>query len=275
MRTAARYFGLAGALVLPLVGGACMNGEAEKQVQRELQALRQELRAVNVTLETNKTRTDQQLEELGRRGAAEGRDRAAVATQLQELATELRLAQGRLEESVRAMAEANRRSEEAMTRAASVSTEVVSLEGQIQAQQERVEELARQGAPAGGGPAADAVYRTALMDFTKQSYEQAARGFLTFAQSYPQDGRAPDAQYWLAEAYRAQGQYAQAAQAFESFVQKYPDSPRVAGAQVRRGESLLLSGDKSGCAVLQEVRTRYARARAGVQAKDLLAQHCP
>ncbi|HYB72860.1 MAG TPA: tol-pal system protein YbgF, partial [Candidatus Sulfotelmatobacter sp.] len=125
------------------------------------------------------------------------------------------------------------------------------------------------------GPAADALYRTALTDFTKQSYDQAARGFLAFAQNYPQDGRAPDAQFWLAEAYRAQGQYAQAAQAFASFAQKYPDSPRAATAQVRRGESLLLSGDKGGCAVLQEVRARYARARAGVQAKDLLAQHCP
>ena len=277
MPTAARAFILAGAVALPQAGGACMNGEAEKQVQRDLQALRQDVRAVNQALEANKARTDQQFEEMARRAAAEGRGGAALATRVQELATELRLAQGKLEESVRAMAEATRRSEEAMNRAAGLSTEVVSLEGQIQAQQERLEELARQGAPAAAaaGPAADALYRTALTDYTKQRYDQAARGFLAFAQSYPQDGRAPDAQYWLAEAYRAQGQYAQAAQAFESFAQKYPDSPRAAAAQVRRGESLLLNGDKGGCAVLQDGRARYARARPGVQAKDLLAQHCP
>ncbi|HEY7677508.1 MAG TPA: hypothetical protein VIG69_10570, partial [Candidatus Methylomirabilis sp.] len=186
MRTAARSLVLAGALALPLMGGACMNGEAEKQVQRDLQALRQDLRAVNLALDANKSRTDQQLEEIGRRAGAEGRDRAGLATRLQELATELRLAQGRLEESVRAMAEANRRSEEAMNRVASLSTEVVSLEGQIQAQQERVDQFARQGAPSGGpaaapgrgeagrqaSEAADQLYRAALTDFTKRSYEQ-------------------------------------------------------------------------------------------------------
>ena len=103
MRTAARPLVLAGALALPLVGGACVNGEAEKQVQRELQALRQDLLALNLALDANKARTDQQLGEIGRRAAAEGRDRAAVATQLQELATELRLAQGRLEENARVL----------------------------------------------------------------------------------------------------------------------------------------------------------------------------
>ena len=272
---------LAGALVLPMLAAACMNGEAEKQMQRDLAALREDLRAVNLTLDANRARAEQQIREIGSRAEEEGRGRAALMAQLQELVTEVRLAQGKLEENARTREETNRRLEETMNRVASLSTEVVSLEGQIQAQQERMDQLTRLGTP---GPrpeearpasgSADQLYRAALTDFTKQSYDQAARGFQTFAQTFPQDGRAPDAQYWLAESYRAQRNYAQAAREFEAFVRKYPESPRLATAQVRRGESLLLSGDKGGCAVLQEVRSRYARARPGILARDLMAQHC-
>ncbi len=285
---AARSLALAGALALLALGGACANGEAEKQVQRDLAALRQDLRAVNLTLDANRAQAEQQIQEIGKRAEEEGRGRAAFTARLQELVTEVRLAQGKLEENARAMEEATRRVdrlgerlEEAMGRVASLGTQVVSLEGQIQAQQERMEQLARPGAPAArpedtrpASESADQIYRTALTDFTKQSYEAALRGFQAFAQNFPQDSRAPDAQYWLAEAYRAQGNYTQAAREFEAFVRKYPESPRVATGQVRRGEALLLSGDKGGCAILQEVRARYAKARAGVLAKDLMAQHC-
>lgn len=271
------------ALALPLLGGACATtSEAEKQVQRDLQALREDLRAVNLTVDANRARADQQMQGIGRRAEEEGRGRAAFLAQLQELVTEVRLAQGKLEENAGAVREANRRLDEAMNRVASLGTQVVSLEGQLQAQQERMEQLVRagqqpigQGGPPPGSESADQIYRTALMDFTKQNYEPAAQGFQAFARNFSQDSRAPDAQYWLAESYRAQGNYAQAAREFEGFVRKYPESPRIATAQVRYGESLLLSGDKGGCAVLQEVRARYARARAGVLARDLTAQHCP
>ena len=53
------------------------------------------------------------------------------------------------------------------------------------------------------------------------------------------------------------------------------DYRRAAGLDFRYGESLLLGGDKAGCATLQDVRTRYARGRAGSLARDLMAQHCP
>ncbi len=285
-QAAARSVIQAGALVLLVAGGACVNGEAEKQVQRDLAALRQDLTALNLALEGNRGRAEQRVQQIGRRAEEEGRGQVALAAQLQELTTEVRLAQGRLEENARAMTEAVRRLDEALGRVGSLSTQVVSLEGQVQAQQERLDQVARQGTPPGGpaarpdaargaSEAADQLYRTALTDFTRQSYEPAVRGFQAFTQNFPQDGRAPDAQYWLAESYRAQGNYAQAAREFEAFVRKYPESPRIASAQVRYGESLLLGGDKAGCAVLQDVRTRYARARAGTLARDLMAQHCP
>jgi tol-pal system protein YbgF len=307
-------------LGLSALAAACFHTDpaAETPVQRELAALRQDIVAVNLTLDSVKARTERQIQEVGReigkRSQEEGRGRAALLAQLQELMTEVRLAQGRLEESARSMIETSRRVdrlgervEEAMSRVASLGTQMVSLEGQIQAQQERVDQLARApagppaapGTPAPGGAAeapavrprpgvpgdrtedvrlapesADQVYRAALTDFTRQNFDQAVRGFQVFVHTFPQDGRVPDAQYWLAESYRGQGSYAQAAKEFEAFVRKYPDSPKIATAHVRHGESLILSGDKHGCAVLQGARTQFPRARAGALAKDLLAQHC-
>ena len=314
----------AGLLGLSALAAACIHTgpAAETPVQRELAALRQDIVAINLTLDSAKARTERQVQEMGReigrRSEEEGRGRAALLAQLQELLTEVRLAQGRLEENARSMTETGRRVdrlgervEEAMNRAASLGTQMVSLEGQVLAQQERVDQMARPAPPPApaappppaapaavpapdpaapkSGPAApveraeeprlapesaDQVYRAALTDFTRQSFDQAVRGFQGFVQAFPQDGRVPDAQYWLAESYRGQGNYAQAAREFEAFVRKYPDSPKIATAHVRHGETLILSGDRGGCAVLQGARAQFPRARAGALAKDLMAQHC-
>ena len=299
----------AGVLGLSVLAGACAGDqEAQKQVQRDLASLRQDIVAINLTLDSQRAQTDRRMQEIGRRSAEgsaeEGRGRAALAAQLQELHTEVRLVQGRLEENARTMGETNRRVdrlserlEEGMNRVAGLGTQMVSLEGQIQAQQEREDQLARPAPPAaapavqpsagagatpGGRPdesrltpaSADQVYRTALTDFTRQNFEQSLRGFQTFVLTFPQDSRVSDAQYWLAESYRGQGNYPQAAKEFEAFVRKYPESTKIATAQVRHGESLVLSGDKSGCAILQAARTQFPRARAGALAKDLMAQHC-
>lgn len=301
---------LAAAAGLPLLVAACTNSKAEMQLQRDLAALRQDIHATNLTVNAQKAQTDRQIQEaMSRRLEEDGRGRTALAAQLQELLTEVRLMQGRLEEGARAMGETNRRVDllaervdETSNRVAGLGTHLVSLEGLLQAQQERVEQLGRPAAgstPPGAAAAetpparsmslapaerqiegrppaesADQVYRTALTDFTRQHFDQALRGFQVFLQTFPQDSRVPDAQYWLGESYRGQGNYGQAAMEFEAFVKKYPDSPKLATAKVRHGEALVLSGDKGGCAVLQEARTQFPRARAGALAKDLMAQHC-
>ncbi len=303
-------------LVLGLLGlvGACNGAQAERQqqTQRELAALRQDILALSRTLDANRARADQQIQE-------ESKGRAALAVQLQEVSTEVRLAQGRLEENARAASQTNRRLEgmgdrldEALKRVSALGTQVVSLEGLIQAQQERVDQLARgagpgatpggpgsqpailrgpgrppesPGARAGGGErfevarlaaeGSDALYRAALTEFTRQNFEQAVQGFQAFVQSFPQDGRAADASYWLAESLRGQGNYVEAARAFEAFLRNHPENPKIATAQVRHGEALLLSGDKAaGCAALEKAQAQYPRARAGALAKELLGQHC-
>jgi tol-pal system protein YbgF len=181
-------------------------------------------------------------------------------------------------------------------RVATLSSQVLSLEGQIQAQQERLDQTARPGAaaatlpapgpataparptdppPPAAGEGPDQVYRAALTEFTRKNYEQAGRGFQAFLAAFPQDSRSADAQYWYAESLRGQGNYAQAAQEFEAFVKRAPENSKVPTAQVRYGESLLLNGDKAaGCPVLQGVRRQYGRTRAGALAQDLMVQYC-
>jgi tol-pal system protein YbgF len=311
MRSAGNFGVLLGLLGLV---GACNGSQAERQqqVQRELAVLRQDLLAINRTLDANRARADRQIQE-------ESKGRASLTAQFQELATEVRLAQGRLEESARSGREISRRMEamgdrldETLKRMSALSTQVVSLEGLILAQQERMDQLtkgpgpgATSGAP-GGTPAAslglrrpaespggrasaaerfdaarlaaegaDALYRSALTEFTRQNFDQAVQGFQTFAQSFPQDVRAADASYWLAESLRGQGSYGGAAKAFEDFLRSHPDSPKFATAQVRHGEALLLSGDKvAGCAALERAQSQHPRTRAGALAKELLGQYC-
>ncbi len=120
--------------------------------------------------------------------------------------------------------------------------------------------------------AADQIYSTALTDYTKQSYDLSIRGFQAFIAQFPRDSRVPDAQFWLANAYYAQQNYPLAIREFEVLIRDYPDNSKTPSAMLNQGRAYLESNDATGCRVLRDLTTKYARTRQATLARDALKQ---
>ena len=126
MNTAVRIGGLAGAALLgvvPLIAGllgGCATGGDIAALRRDLASVRQEMTGMTKAQESARVFTDERLTKLesdfqGRFEATvketEG-SRLALATRLDELATETRLVQGKLEENAFVLTNLNNRLDE-------------------------------------------------------------------------------------------------------------------------------------------------------------------
>lgn len=78
-------------------------------------------------------------------------------------------------------------------------------------------------------------YQAAFELLKEQRYEDAARAFEQFLQTYPDSELADNGQYWLAESYYVTGQFEQALGEFESVINDYPDSRKAADALLKMG----------------------------------------
>ena len=80
-----------------------------------------------------------------------------------------------------------------------------------------------------------AAYDAAFQSLKELRYADAAQGFQSFVDTYPQSDLAGNAQYWLGESYYVTRNYEIALDAFETLLRDYPDS-------TKRGDGLLKIG---------------------------------
>jgi tol-pal system protein YbgF len=80
-----------------------------------------------------------------------------------------------------------------------------------------------------------ALYEDAFGQLRALQYTEAAEGFLTFLDRYPQSELAGNAQYWLGESYYVTRNYDIALEAFHGLLELYPDSNKVADAWLKIG----------------------------------------
>src|SRR5574343_902636 len=73
-------------------------------------------------------------------------------------------------------------------------------------------------------------YEAALNQFKAGKYKEAAAGFGTFVQKYPDSSLAPNAQYWLGNAWYAQRDCKRAIEEQSLVTTRYADSPKAADA---------------------------------------------
>ncbi len=123
---------------LPLAAcGAVATGSDMEGVRGDLNLLRRQMLEVKASSDGNRQFFDQRIAKLEGRVDEEGpRGRAELTARLQEMSTELRLVQGKLEENAHAVSEANRRAEEVSQRLASLNTRILAVEGQMRAIQQ-------------------------------------------------------------------------------------------------------------------------------------------
>ena len=151
--------------------------------------------------------------------------------------------------------------------------EIASLRG-------RIEELGQQrAAPTGnsnapqtpqtGDPQEQAAYEAAADQYRNGRYKEAADGFSTFIQSYPDSALAGDAQFYLGSSQYASKDFKTSIQTMQSLVQNRADDPRAPDALlVVAADQIELNDLKGAKATMQRIIKDYPGSNAAETAKN-------
>ena len=103
-----------------------------------------------------------------------------------------------------------------------------------------------------------AAYDKAFQALKELRYADAAEGFQSFVEKYPNSGYADNAQYWLGESYYVTRNYDFALIAFQRLMDRFPDSPKVPDALLKIGYTHYeLKQWDSALAALTQVQKNY------------------
>ncbi len=209
-----RLTGLAGCVLVALVGGCATTPPEEDPVQLRLADLEARLGRVERVV------NNQSLVELGRRVdalEAEQRQLRGATEELQNAGEGLRRQQREL------YADLDRRLgalEQGLAAAAAGGGSGV-------------------GGAAPGGAADDQVaYAQAFQTLKDGDYAAAIAQFRDFTRNHPQSALLDNAQYWLGEAYYVTRDYEHAAGAFRAVGERWPDSRKAPDALLKLGYTL-------------------------------------
>ncbi len=202
-------------------------------------------------------RLAEQLESLREGGTREGLE--SLIVEVEALREAVRNQQGRLEVAqhrIKRLGERQRRLYE------DVDTRLRSFEQGDSSPAERTGE----GGPddTNAGPAgtvsgsAEDLYQAAFAKIESNEYEEAATGFRTFLEEYPDSDLAPNARYWLGESNYVLRRFEQALVEFNKVLQEYPESPKAPAALLKIGYAFYELGEKGNSRqALQRVRERF------------------
>ncbi len=114
-------------------------------------------------------------------------------------------------------------------------------------------------------------YEATLSQFKAGKYKDAAGGFSTFVQKYPNSTLAPNAQYWLGNAWYAQRDCKRAIEAQSVVTTKYADSPKAPDAWLAIATCQQEMGNAKGAkGSLETVLAKYPSAPAAETARERL-----
>ena len=79
------------------------------------------------------------------------------------------------------------------------------------------------------------LYNQAYKDYMAGHYDPAIEGFYSYLSQMPTGNLAPNALYWIGECYYSKGDYTKSVTVFESVTIDYPKSDKVAGSLLKMG----------------------------------------
>lgn len=242
------------------------SGSVQADLLTQLEALQNEVRALQGRLDVAEHRSLQALEEAQEARRAAARNASGQAPQLQPTTGDL-AAQGALSaaeasaQPTPSMGPSAARSPTVPTAAQSQSpTPVATAPAQPAVAavppaatadvkgQDVLDALAADPelAAAADGKVTTAeelqAYRNAHAAWRSGDTQACIDRFRQFLQTYPPSGYADDASYWMADCYFKQGDYKTAIVRFDDVVRNYPKGNKAADALYRQGESLLKLG---------------------------------
>ena len=121
------------------------------------------------------------------------------------------------------------------------------------------------------GLAADQLYNTAYLDFTRGKYDVAISEFRRYLASFTTSDNADNAQYWIGECFYSLGKLDSAEAGFRQVVVDYPRGNKVPAAEYKLGLVYLAQNRKSEAAnQLRRVMKEYPRTNEAKLAQDRL-----
>lgn len=161
-----------------------------------------------------------------------------------QLATDIQLLQGKLEENNFRIAELSQKLDDKTFKIAELSGKIDALEAKVKllsagtgTGQPGAVEKDKQSAPAMSEPSE--AYRQAKTDYDKGNFDLALAGFQNYVSQFPETTLADKAQYWVGECYYAKKEFGKAVEAFSKVIKSYPKSDKAAGAKLKIGLSYL------------------------------------
>jgi tol-pal system protein YbgF len=165
-----------------------------------------------------------------------------------QLATDIQLLQGKLEENNFRIVEFAQKLDDKSVRIAELSARTEELEAKIKLLSAGTGTVA----PGQAGAAADKdkksssktiepseAYRQAKNDYDKGNFALSLTGFQNYLAQFPDASQVDKAQYWVGECYYAEKEYGKAIEAFAKVIKTYPKSDKVPGAKLKIGLSYL------------------------------------
>lgn len=152
--------------------------------------------------------------------------------------------------------------------------EIASLRGRIEELSQRASSGGGNGdnapkTPQTGDPQEQAAYEAAADQYRNGRYKEAASGFSTFLQSYPDSSLAGDAMFYLGSSQYASKDFKNSIQTMQSLVKNRPDDPRAPDALlVVAADQIELNDMKGAKASLQRIIKDYPNTSAAETAKS-------
>lgn len=156
-----------------------------------------------------------------------------------QLATDMQLLQGKIEENNYKIAELAQKLDDKSFKIAELSAKVEELEGKLKLSSGGTGTAPAAAKPAAKAPEPSDIYRQAKNDFDKKNFDLALAGYQSYVAQFPNASQADKAQYWVGECYYAKKEFPHAIEAFSKLLKAYPKSDKVAGAKLKIGYSYL------------------------------------
>lgn len=263
-----------GIALVTLALAACVGQEAQSDLKSEVQALREESRARQASLESNLAELQKQQEALRRdventeKTARQGLADQGVAQE--ELKVEVQTLRGQMEELDHRL----KQQEQARQQDAQL------LEQTLKQINQRLEQPAPPAAPAKEEAEAAAapegeheIYTKARQELEAKRYDAALHLFALQLKKFPKGAYADNAQYWLGETYYAKRDFERAIVEMQKVVEHYPHSEKWCAALLKQGYAFLEMGQKpEGEAFLREVQNRCAKSPLAAKAAERLKE---
>ncbi|MEK6713733.1 MAG: tol-pal system protein YbgF [Nitrospirota bacterium] len=173
------------------------------------------------------------------------KNQADFENRFTQLATDVQVIQGSVEENTHRMAELTENSDDHDAAIQEMSRRLDNLEAmkgeEVRKQQEMPVVPAPPVTPLGQPPVhspastPSELYNQSYKDYMSGNYDLAIEGFYNYLRQSPTGNLAPNALYWIGECYYSKGDYSKSVTVFESVTIDYPKSDKIVSAFLKMG----------------------------------------